>query len=451
MSIFQVLRILWARRLIIIGATVSCLIGALVLLAITPPRWTGTARVMLNLLKPDPVTGQFVGGPSAKTYFNTQSALITDAAVAGKVAEDLGWLSDPGLIRAYRNRPAQDTRDFRHWVSEGVITRTKVNNPLGSNILEITYTSSRADEARAVAEALRRAYMEQSLIMRREEATRNADWFIEQADKARTALDKATNEVAQFERDNGIVMADQSTDVDTARLRSLAQQSDVQVPTVIQPGGSGSVAQLAAMDAQIADATKNLGPNHPQLQTLRTQRKALADLIAKEESERASANAKANALRAGAVQAQLSAQKAKVIGQRDKLAHLAELQSQVVMLKAQFDRTQQRAADLRMEANASDAGISALGTATVPSTPSWPKKPLIIWGAVAAGLGMGVLLALLVELFARRVRSAEDLRYAVDAPMLAVISGPGSITARSVTRRFSRQLNWPMRRKAVQG
>src|SRR5438045_1825208 len=104
MSIFQFLRILWARRLIIIGATLSCLIGAGVLIKVSQPRWTGTARVMLNLLKPDPVTNTFMGGPMAKTYFATQQALITDPAVAGKVAEDLGWFSDPGMIRGYRNR-----------------------------------------------------------------------------------------------------------------------------------------------------------------------------------------------------------------------------------------------------------------------------------------------------------------------------------------------------------
>lgn len=451
MSIFQFIRILWARRLIIIGATLSCLIGALVVLQITPSRWTATSRVMLNLLKPDPVTNTFVGGPMQRTYFATQQALITDYVVTGRVAENLGWLSDPGMIRGYRNRSKQDTRDFRHWIADSIAGRTKVTNPNGSNILEIQVSSSRADEARTVAEAIRNAYIEQSLAMRREEATRNAEWFGQQAAKAQAALNAATNEVAKFEHENGIVMADAQTDVDTARLRSLAQQPDVQVPTIFTPGGSASSQSLASMDAQIQDAIRTLGPNHPQLQQMRAQRAALANLVAKEDADRASATARANALRAGAVQAQLSAQKAKVVAQREKLAKLAEMQSQVQLLKAQYDRTQQRAADLRLEGAAADAGVSALGAATVPATPQFPKKPLIIYGSLAMGLTLGLMLALLVELFARRVRSVEDLRYAVDAPMLAVISGPGSLTARSVVRRFPRQVNWPIRRKAVQG
>jgi len=110
MSIFQFLRILWAGRLIIVAATISCLIGAVVVVKIVPPRWTATARVMLNTLKPDPVTGMVVGGPGNKAYVATQTALITDYSVAGKVAEQLGWMSDPGMIRAYRNRGKQDTR-----------------------------------------------------------------------------------------------------------------------------------------------------------------------------------------------------------------------------------------------------------------------------------------------------------------------------------------------------
>jgi len=238
--------------------------------------------------------------------------------------------------------------------------------------------------------------------------------------------------------------------VDTARLRTLAGAADVNIPTVIQPA-SGSQQQLASMDAQIADAAKTLGPNHPQLQALRAQRASMAQVVAREAAERESANARANALRAGAVQAQLSQQKAKVIGEREKLARLTQLQSEVVALRAQYDNTQARVAQLEMEAAVGDVGISTLGQATVPSSPTSPNKPLIVMGSLALGLGTGVMLALLVELFARRVRSPEDLRHAVDAPMLAVISSPNRLNVRSIAGRASRQVNWPTRRKAVQG
>ena len=57
MSIIQFLRILVARRLLILLAMVSVSAGALVVAKTLPPRWEASSRVMLNTIKPDPVTG----------------------------------------------------------------------------------------------------------------------------------------------------------------------------------------------------------------------------------------------------------------------------------------------------------------------------------------------------------------------------------------------------------
>ena len=56
------------------------------------------------------------------------------------------------------------------------------------------------------------------------------------------------------------------------------------------------------------------------------------------------------------------------------------------------------------------------------------------------GLVLGVLLALFVELIARRVRCEDDLEYATGAPVLAVVGEPhqpGGIKA-WVLRKFDR-------------
>ena len=79
------------------------------------------------------------------------------------------------------------------------------------------------------------------------------------------------------------------------------------------------------------------------------------------------------------------------------------------------------AADLTQEAAATDAGLTPLGPATASGKPVFPNKPLILGGSFGLGLGVGVLCALLAEMFARRVRGAEDLQAAIDAPVLAVI------------------------------
>ena len=76
MSVVQFLRILWARKWVIMGATVSCLIGALIVAMILPPRWEAHSRVMLDLVKPDPVTGQVIQTASTRAYVATQFGAI---------------------------------------------------------------------------------------------------------------------------------------------------------------------------------------------------------------------------------------------------------------------------------------------------------------------------------------------------------------------------------------
>ncbi|HEY9236155.1 MAG TPA: Wzz/FepE/Etk N-terminal domain-containing protein [Phenylobacterium sp.] len=440
MSIVQFLRILWARRMLIIAAIVSCVVGAFIVTQIVPPRYQGQSRVMLDLVKPDPVTGQVTSPQFAKAYTRTQIELIKDYRVAGKVVEDLGWLNNPDLLTQYQNRPAGDDRDLKRWAAQRIIDGTNANLIEGSNILELTYTSSSPEVARSVADALREAYIESTLAYRRETAARTATWYADQAAKAKAALASAEAAKAAFERENGIVLQDDKTDIDSARLAALAGAGAPALSAVMPTGPTPSALQLAQVDAAIAQASRTLGPNHPDLIAMKQQRSVLASQAAREQSAaNAAAGAAASAARIGA--GLLEAQKSKVIGQRDKLERVRALQAEVDVRREQFLKASSREADLRLEANIGETGITPLGNAVTPQTPIFPNMPLIMMGALGFGVAFGVLVALLTELFGRRVRSAEDLTYAVHAPLLAVIAGSPQ----------PRKLGWSWSRRDLRG
>jgi uncharacterized protein involved in exopolysaccharide biosynthesis len=428
------LRIIWARRTLIGAATVACVLGAYIVTLILPPRWDATSRVMMGLLKPDPVTGLVIGN-SANAYVTTQMELLKDYSVAGQVADQLGWLSDPRLIDQYEHRSKSDQRDFRRWLAQIVIDRTKVKVPEGSNILEISYTATNPNDAKVVADALRQAYIDTSLAFRRDQATRDANWFQSQAAQIKTSLDAASAAQADYERQNGIVMADDKTDLDTARLRSLAAQGAIAPAPIFSapPAASASSIQLAQLDTQIAEASKTLGPNHPQLQAMQAVRATLAQQAARDNATaKAQAGAAASAASASssAVEAAVQSAKSRVLGESDKLARLSQLASQVNLLKDEFDKTSARGADLRQEAAVADTGLTPLGNAATPRSPSFPNRMLIIPGSFALGLAAGVLVALLIELFNRRVRGVEDIRSLADTQLLAVIAAPPKAAGR---------------------
>jgi succinoglycan biosynthesis transport protein ExoP len=407
MSLTQFLRILWARKLLILAVALFCFAGGVAALMIVPSRWKAEADVYLNLLKPDPVTGEVIG-PSARSYVATQVKFISDYSVTGLAVDKLGWLSDPNLITQYQRRAQNDNRDFRRWLAQRVSDGLKADILDGSNILGISYTGSNPEAAKTIVNAVMQSYLETSVAFKRAEANRNADWFSLQSEKLKGSLISAQTAETKYERENGIVMQNDKTDVDSARLAALASQAE----GVSGPGGSGVDGQLADIDAQIRQASDTLGPNHPQLLALKAKRSSLLALAAQNMAVHSSAPGASS---------RVDAAKAAVIGNRDKLAQLQILQSEVDVRRDQYNKSLAREADFRQQAAVVDAGLTPLGTAFVPQSPSFPNRPLIIGGSLGVGLIFGILVALLVELLDRRVRSAEDLTSALGLPVLAVL------------------------------
>ncbi len=427
MSIAQFLRILWAYRFLTIVTVTATLVGSIIAVLVLPPSYEATTRVMLNTLKPDAVTGEVIPSTASKTFVATQIELIRDYAVAGQAVEQLGWLSNPAIIDQYGANRTEDG-DIRRALAQKIIDQTRVSVPSSTNILEINFRSVSSDDARAMANALREAYIETTLSARRREATRNADWYTQQAEKERELLGKADLAKTSYEREAGIVMQDDKTDIETARLRALAGQASLGSPVVsAAPVATSSAAalQLAQLDSQIAQAARSLGPNHPSMIELRARRASLARVVADEQAANraaVSASAAAAGQGAGALNRAVADQTKRVIANRDKIERLTQLQSEVNLHRGQMEKALARAAELRQEAAVADSGITVLSEAVTPKKPTFPNKPLIIGGAIALGGAVGLLLSLVLEFLNRRVRGVEDLVHGVDAPLLAVIS-----------------------------
>lgn len=416
MSLEQIFQLLWARRILIAVATLACLLAATLAGMVLPPRYEAHARVMLNVVKPDPVTGEIIASQFARAYVKTQTELIRDYRIAGRVVDLLGWASSPELANQYANRRSDDLRDFRRWMAQIVINNTNAKLIEGSNILDISYTAPTPQGAAVVAEAIRRAYIEQAIAFRREDAGSDADWFRNQASKLKEQLTAAEQRKNAFERENGIILDDQNVDQEARRLAALAQVTPQQgAPAITVAPTNPAAAQIAQLDAAISTAERTLGPNNPQLLDLRSQRAALAS---------ASAAPVVTTVPSGpSIGAQYNAQVQKVLAQRGKADEARRLSVEVAVLREQYQKASTRMAELEQQSQSIESGLSLLGTATAPEKPSFPNWPLIILGSLGLGLLLGVVAALLVELLARRVRSAADLQFG-DLPMLGEMARP---------------------------
>lgn len=422
MSILQFLRIIWAHRMLILGTTIATMIGAVLAILLVPPNYVAHTRVMLNTLKPNPVTGAITPDASSRTYIATQIELIKDYGVVGEAVESLGWASNPQFVAQYNRAPNHEVVDIRRWLSQRIIDHTEVKALPGTNILEISYGASTPNESKAMADALRNAYLDSVLQNHRKEATQTADWYTQQAAQEQAALNAAQEAQSAYEKANGIIMASDNTDLDTARLRALSGQSSMS-PVIPQaaPALPASI-ELAQLDAQIAQAAQNLGPNHPQMIAMKARRAVVAQVAAQDMAAQRAMTAAAAGAGAGALDRAVAQAESRVLAKRDKIGRLNQLAAEVNLRKEQYGHSLERIATLRKEAALADTGVSGLGDAATPQKPKWPNIPLVLGGAFGLGMALGVLASILVELFAWRVRGPEDLGAALDVPTLGCIS-----------------------------
>lgn len=415
MSITQFFRMLWARRLLIALSTAACLILAGVALLFLPTRYEATSRVMLDIVKPDPVTGEAISSQWARAYVATQIELIRDYRVAGNVAQAAGWTNSADRMAEYRDSGVQRDMDFNRWLAQRVIDQTSVRMVPATNILDITVTSASPEEAAELADLVREAYVEQTLAGRREAASRNSQWFRGQIDEVRDQLVAAEKRKTDFERENGVVITGDNMDTDTARLQALAGSTPM--PSMAMPGAgvAPSAGQLAQIDAAIASASRTLGPNHPGLQQLQRQRAVLAQNVSRELAAQQPASS------GPSLEALYNEQQARVLRNAGAADEARRLATDVTVLREQYRTTAARAAQLDQEAQSAESGLTLLGDAVVPQKPSFPNHPLMLIGGLVAGLGLGLVAALAMELLWRRVRGVEELRL-VNVPVLGAMT-----------------------------
>lgn len=448
MSFIQFLRILAARRAIVLAALLSCFIAALITSQILPERFKAQVRLVLDVVKPDPVTGELLANGFVRAYTATQIALIRDYKVAGRVVDQLGWPTDPNFVASYADATDGQGRDIRRWLAQRVIDQTQAKLLEGSNILEITFTGSTPDDARRIADLLRDAYLESSLEYKKTAATRSAEWFRDQTDKTQALLLTAETQRSKFAQEKGIVLQADNTDLESAKLATLSGQSAAALaasapPMMSAPAVTGAATmQLEALNQQIAQAATTLGPNHPVFQSLERQRTVLVAAAGRERSGGGVVVSGGGG--AGQVEAAYQNQKARVLAQRADIDRISQMTRDIEVKRDQYLKSAQRAAEFRQQAEVGETGVTSLGDAVAPESPSFPNMPLILFGSIGFGLALGIVAALLVEMLARRVRSDDDLEYAAGVPVFAIIGQADD--ARAWYRRLAR---WIVRSRAA--
>lgn len=442
MSIAQFLRIVWARKWLILASLVLVsAAGTLVTLFVMSKQYVAQASMVVEI-RVDPMIGAMAPGMAAPAYLATQIEVLKSDRVAMRVVKMLGVERSPAAVRQWREATGATVpldRYFADLLQNGL----RVEPSRGSNVINITFINTDPAFAAAAANAFAQAYMDVSVEMRVEPARQTAGWLDEQTRTLRANLEAAQSKLSKFQQEKGIVVSDERIDEETARLNALtAQLAAAQIelvetntrqrnsgsemsPDVQQSGSVQSLkSQLAMAQTKLSEISSVVGPNHPQRQALEAQIRELSrqlDSEIRRVSGGSSVLSKGSAQKVGELQALIKSQKEEVLALRSQKDQMSVLLRDVQTAQRAYESVSQRATTLSLEGQNTQANVRLLTPAVEPYHAARPRVMVNIMASIAGGLLLGCVLAVGLELLNRRVRSPEDMMELAGVPVIGVL------------------------------
>jgi chain length determinant protein EpsF len=429
MNFLQLLLILRARKWIVLGALlVTVTTTALVSLFLLPKEYTANATLVVDSKSKDPFSGQLVPSQMFPGYMATQVDIIKSKTVGLKVIDGLKLVDAPGTRERYM-ASTEGKGDIRNWLADLLLKKLEVEPSRESSVIQISFDASDPQFAAIVTNAFAKSYIETNLEFRVEPARQTAAWFDNQITQLRENLENAQTKLSDFQRDQGIVESEERMDVESRRMAELSSQmvaaksatyestsrvgQSSALPEVINnPVVQGLKAQVAQGEGRLADLASKVGKNHPQYQSLDAELQILRGKLDNEirtATRGVSATASVARQREGSLTAAYEAQKKRVLGQKKQREELMLLVGEVQNAQRIYDAALARYGQTRMEAQSTQTDITILNPAIAPTESSKPRVFLNVMLAVFLGAMLGIVMAFMMEMLDRRMRSAYDI------------------------------------------
>ena len=454
MSIKQFLRIVWARKWIVLALLVVVSIAGVATTLLLPKQYTADTAMVVEM-RIDPVLGALAPALAMPGYMATQVDIIRSERVAGRVVKMLGVERSPAAVAQWRDATSAKIPLERYFAS--LLQRgLQVEPSKGSNVINISFSAADPIFAQAAANAFAQAYMDVSVELRVAPARQSAAFLDDQTKLLRNNLELAQARLSKVQQEKGILVSDEKFDQENARYVALSTQLNaaqaelVETGTRVRNSGSesspdilfnaaiqGLKAQLSAAETKLTEASAIVGKNHPARLQLEAQIGEIKQQIAAESRRVTSGTSTINR---GSLQ-KLAELKAQVDEQKKKLMSLRADRDQVAFVIRDVDTAQRaydvvssRVSQFTIESQNNQANTRLLSPAVEPLEPSKPRILVGIIGSILGGIVVGMLGALGWELLDRRVRDPEDLMVLAGVPVIGVLRPEGS--KRPVFRRL---------------
>ncbi len=453
MSVSQILVILLRRSWIVALALLTTVIVAGGVLLFVPGRYDATATASMDPGNLDPL--DMGGGLGAIGLVQGNIlALVASERVGVDVVKRLNLTDNPAVQENFRKSPSFGRESIEEWMAAGLVRNVDPKFTMGTNVLAIRYKSGDPNQAALIANAFLAATIDGTVAMKAAEADQTAQWFSPQLDELRKELEDARTALQTFQAKANMVAPGTGGDKETTQYMAIADQLSgaraglTALQTRLTSGStdlsndpsdpdlqilSGLKEKLSTAETDIVAAKGVYGANNPRIvaqQTnLATLRKQIGDATEKMRGHLKERIALSQAQIASLEVEQDKAQKSLIAvqGERDRLN---QLQREVGFRADELSARQRTAEQAKLKSKLTFSDMTVLDKASPPVDPAFPKPFVVMPVGIAAGLALGLILALLAEAADRRVRFPIDLEHAAPAPFLGALGNAGRAKSR---------------------
>jgi chain length determinant protein EpsF len=469
MTLAQLLRILWVRRVLIVAVTLVAFAVALTVSLLLPKTYLAKALLVADVQGTNPVSGDAMPTQTISTFINTQADVIRSRSVAMKVV-DRYQLADSPEMQAQFQESTEGLGSIREWLADRLSSNLEVEPSRNSNVFAVIFASPDPGLAAELVNAFAEAYIQTTIELRMDPAKRQAHWFDEQLIGLRKNLEAAQSRLAEFQRSNSIVTTDGRLDVESARLTGImtelvaaqTEASDAQtrrsqmnqaltegrvneLPDILGNGLLQSMkADLARAESKLAEVAERYGRNHPQYISAAAEVSTYRERFNSEVvTARGSINQKTEIAeqRATEMQKALEEQKQRILELRQANDQREVLSREVDSAQRTYDAATQRSSAVRLESELDQGTVAVLTPAVRPLVPATPRVLLNSVAAIVIGGMLGLAIALGLELRDRRVRGADDISGALGIPLLAELPKLSKLSKRAQRQLAAPYLN----------
>ncbi len=337
------------------------------------------------------------------------------------------------------------------WLAQAIRGNLLITPQMNSRIVEVSYFSTDPRIAALMADRFARAYIDTNLKMVIDPARKTKVWFDEQLKTLRNNLEAAQAKLTAYQQKEGIVSSDERIDIESTKLRGLADQlvaaqeatrnaesENRKLQEVLDRGASletfepvfsNAVVQklktdIRTIQGQLAEFSNSLGANHPRIKRLNGELSAARVRLNNEIKTITDGIKNAADLsreREKSLEEAMDRQKALVLKLKNEHDRIAVLLRDVDSAQAAYNAALNQLNTTSMQSMVDQTNVSIIDNASIPRNHATPRVSQNIALGFLGGLILGVGIALFMEIFIRRVHSEDDIMGEVGVPLLGYV------------------------------